>query len=1684
MRLSQISPRRLAFSGALLCALAVSVAISCAAQAGVQSNSLAAPRIVSKIDESRLVTLTGTKHPLANARNDRGAAPDNMQLDRMHLVLTRSASQESSLRQTINDLHTPGTASYHKWLTPDEFGKQFGPSDQDIATVEAWLNGHGFNVTKVNPGKQTIEFSGNAGQFRNAFHAQIHQYAVNGETHYANANDPQIPAALAPVVGGFVSLNNFRPKPYVKSLGKAEYNRKTDQAKPLWTTGSSTAGFSFVLSPADYAVQYNLQPLYDAKINGAGQTIAIVNESNINVDLVNQFRSLFSLTANPPQVIIDGNDPGIDGVNNPDGPNNASIEAYLDVEWAGAVAPAATIDLVIAADTALENGLYLAAQRAVYSNVAPVISVSFGNCEFNLGTTNAFLNSLWEQAAAQGITVMVSTGDAGSAGCDNDNTQEYAVNGQAVNGFASTPFNVAVGGTDFYYSAFSQGLTAMENQIATYWNTTPSNNTPAVSIQSVIPEQPWNASQYGLTLATLQNGAAPPSTSIASGGGGASNCALGTYNSSGATVSCTGGYTKPSWQLGVGDNARDLPDVSLFASSGSNASFYAECYQDGDCQPVSSGGTVQISGVGGTSAAAPSFAGIMALVNQQYGRQGQANFVLYPLAKQFPASFHDVAAGTNSVPCDITDSTPNCIPVSNPVTVQVTDSNGNTVNIKEGQIGTGTTPEYNATAGYDLASGLGTVDANQLVSNWNKVTFASSGTTLTASPTTITHGSSIAISGTVTGNSPTGDVALMTSSTVPGQQGQTFFTLNSSSAYSGNVSLLPGGTYNIWAQYGGDSNNAASSSPPVQITVSQENSTLNFNMYSANGTYTASSTPGTSVDYGTQLLLSAQPVPGTSSTSNYTVPTGTVAFSDGSTVLNTAVLNAIGDAEYNAPFAVGTHSVTASYSGDQSYNKSSAAAISFTVVKDTPQLSPTATFFTSGGNVINGPGQPTVLTMVVQNNAQVSAHTNTKGLYPVSVAAPTGTVNVTGLPSGTNTSSTLTAGVDPVTGAVEGIATFTIPAGAASNNYNATFSYTGDSNYNAVPASSQTTFTIPIVNPVSGGLLASATTATVTGSISPTSNVVVTGTVTGQSGHAAPTGQVALYAGGYYLTQAGLGAGNGFVAPFSAVINSRVALQGANTITVQYLGDTTYAQSAYTLNGGTPISNPLSDFTLVPETTIVPVTAGSSTGGSVTINLASVNGFSGNVNLTCTAAAGVTCSIPSSESLASGGGASATVTINAPSASANGSYNVSITGTDSATSKFIHTLNLQAQVSGSTNTTQGIALSNSGNITVTAGANTGNTSTITVTPSGGFTGLVNLSCAVTTSPSGATTPATCSIPSPLDIAGTSAVSVNVFAVTTATTTAGAYVITVTGKDAVTGNLTSSTTVNLTVNPAVQASFALSANPATVSVTPGATSGNTSTITITPSNGFTAAVNLSCAVTTSISNPTSPATCSLASPSVSSAPWTDVLTVTTTSTTTAGSYTVTVTGTSGSITQTVQVTLNVGTFSLSANPTTLTVTAGATTGNTSTITVAPQDGFTQTVNLACAVTTSISNPTDPATCSLASLSVASGSGTDVLTVTTTAATNAMNRPSKLFWPSAGGAVLALLVFFGIPARKRNWQRMLCLFLLFVSAAGMGCGGGGGNKGGGNTGTTPGTYTVTVTGTSGSITMNTTVTLTVQ
>ena len=1215
-------------------------------------------------------------------------------------------------------------------------------------------------------------------------------------------------------------------------------------------------------------------------------------------------------------------------------------------------------------------------------------------------------------------------------------------------------------------------------------------------IKEPIPEQPWNDSQYGLNVYNQYTSTG--TTSIAGGSGGASNAAI-CCRTDTAPPPAHAPARSPAIPSPPGKRARACPMTTCATCPTSRSSpptvpttaSIPSALTDGDCQTagLGSGNIVQISGVGGTSASAPAFAGIMALVEQSLGhRHGQVDNILYALKTQYPAAFHDVTNGTNSVPCEFAPTvSTNCIAVSSPATV-----NG----VTEGQIGTGTTPEYNATAGYNLATGLGTIDANVLVTDWSKVTLATSAVTMTPSQTSFAHGTPITISGTVTGSTPTGNVALMTDSTEPLEQSQTAFALSTGS-YSGTTSALPGGTYHIWAEYGGDAKNAMSESPKVQITVSPETPGMNFNLFNAalGAYYTPSSGPGTSVDYGTQLMLSSEVAPtsqltnlqncvinGTGCSSlNYTQPTGTVTFADNSTTINTAVMNAEGDAEYNAPFAVGAHSVVATYNGDQSYNKIASSPITFTVIKDTPQ------FFWGASNVSGSAiigGQPTVFNVIVENGAQYNVASQTSGgsVAPVPVAPPTGTVTLSSSPSGISGTITLSSGVDSSDGAQAGIGTVTL-ASLAANNYNVTFTYSGDANYEGGSAQG----TITVVAGSSG--LASTTAATMSGSISPNSAITITGTVTGQSGHPAPTGDcistgVVIYSSGGSLGCVRLTAGSGDVSNFSAVLNSQDLFQGANFVTVQYTGDTVYAASEYNLNSGSSIPNPLGDFSLVPDTTIVPVSITSGAGtGTDTINVSSVNGFTGTVNLTCTPASGITCTVSPNPTLSNQGSSTSTLTVNVPAGTASGNYNVLITAKDAATGEYIHTLAITADVTGSS---PAITLSNSGNITVVQGVNSANTSTITVTPSGGFTGTVNLTCAVTSPSPLPANPITCAAanlnPTSVNITNTNALTSVLTINTSGTTTTGAYVVTVTGTS---GGVTSFTTVNVTVN--LSQDFSLS-NSGNITVNAGTNTSNTSTITVTPSGGFSSAVTLSCSVTTQPTGGNLTCGNSNLSPTSVTPLGTSTLTVNTTSSTTPGPYVITVTGTASTDvhTTTVNVTVNAAaaqSYTVTATGPTSNVSPG--TAATASVTVTGSGGYGGTVALSCSLNSG--GPTnqsgDAPSCSItsgASLNLGTTNpGTAVATVSSTAATADLVVPAfgkGKGWLGAGsGAVLALLFFFRIPARRRSWRAMLGILIAMVALGVMSsCGGGGGGGGGGGTnptnpGTAAGTYTFTVTST---------------
>jgi hypothetical protein len=1020
-------------------------------------------RITQPIDDGVRVTLRGNVHPLAQPRYDQGAAPDDLPMERMLLVLQRAPGQEAALRQLLDDQQVKSSPRYHQWLTPEEFGKQFGPADADIQAVTDWLRGQSFQVNHVTTGRTVIEFSGTAGLVRQVLGTEIHRFRVNGEDHWANTSDPHIPAALAVVVAGIDSLNNFPRKPLVKNLGTFSRSPLTGEVQPLFTyppCQGADCYYYYGLGPTDFATIYNVGPLWAKGTDGTGQTIAVVGETNINPQDVADFRTMFSLPPSVPNIILDGPDPGI---------NDEETEGDVDVEWSGAVAKGATIDLVVSETTEATPGIDLSALYIIDNNLAPVMSVSYGTCEAELGAGgNVFHSTLWEQAAAQGITVVVAAGDSGSAACDSTTQGETAAQyGLAVSGLASTPFNVAVGGTDFNdTSSFS-----------TYWN--PTNSSPYQnSALSYIPEMPWDdgcASTGTLTACT------PPEDyysifslgyDLIAGGGGPSSCT----NPSGAfpNFTCSGNYSKPSWQSGTGvpsDSARDIPDLSLFAGNGFNASFYVICQSDANSTEYGASTSCDLNspyldfrGIGGTSASAQAFAGIMALVNQAHGRQGNANYVLYPLAAQSGNTcvsnaaavsnasciFYDITTGTNSVICQ--GGSPNC-------------SNTNAASGQYGMMVSGSpaSAAYPAGSGYDLATGLGSVNVANLVNNWTS-NFAPSATTLALStvpatnPITLAHGQPINFTINVASGSstPAGDVSLIAQTGVSSSNvtGIGPFTLSGGSV-SSSTNMLPGGSYNVTAHYAGDGTHGASDSTPgIPVTVSKESSQTEVRLVTLSATappvYNIATLPYGSSYYLRMDVTNSSGQPCASPTTgliSYPCPTGALTVTPAPTEQNppsgtvpgSYILNSQGYAE-DQPIqqTPGTYNFVATYAGDNSYTGSTSPTIPITITQ-----APTTTTLNAPFSNLGSP-----FTVYVSINTQSNG------------AGPTGTVQFM--------SNGVSLGVATVSGSapVPGLPAYEFATGSAGINLalppgptNVIAQYSGDSNY-AASSSALVTLTV------------------------------------------------------------------------------------------------------------------------------------------------------------------------------------------------------------------------------------------------------------------------------------------------------------------------------------------------------------------------------------------------------------------------------------------------------------------------------------------------------------------------------------------------------------------------------------------------------------------------------------------------
>ncbi len=695
---------------ALAAGLAANV---CVAQAHKQSF------LSGTINEAHTVKVTGNVRPEVTAENDRGPRADSAPMTGLQLVLHRSDENQAAFESYLADLHNPQSPNFHKWLSNAEIGTNFGPSASDLAHVSQWLTDKGFSVNSVSPDGLVVEFNGTAGLVHQTFHTAIHDLVVNGKAHFANVSDPEIPEGLAPVVSGIASLHNFMPH--------ALSHPRTQAAVQGIRQGNGGSGYNY-LSAADLQTIYNFNPLLASGITGKGQTVVLIEDTDqYSLGDWQVFRKVFGLNKAYPYGTLTQAHPAGSNTCTAPGANGDDAEAAIDVDWATAAAPNAALINAACADTAQFGGFLALANLLQSANPPRIVSISYGETETALGATeNLYIRNLYATAAAEGVSVFVSSGDEGAASADAN--RSVATHGIQVSGFTSTPYNISVGGTDY-------GNIALHSQ-GTYFSDT---NLPNFrTALSYIPEIPWNDSCAGELLTDYYGyprtgpGSICNATSslhtTASGSGGPSGCATGATATRDVVSGTCKGYTKPLWQQLVGvpsDGVRDVPDVSLMASNGFWGEYYATCISDpaGSFTPCT-GDPSSWAGFGGTSISSPIWAGIQALVNQSTGTiWGNSNTVLYALANQAYGDTGNASCnsslgnqvGSNCVFYDVTqgDMAVNCTGSFN---CYISGGTYGVLSTSD----TTLAPAYRTTVGYDFATGIGTTNTTNLVNAWTR----------------------------------------------------------------------------------------------------------------------------------------------------------------------------------------------------------------------------------------------------------------------------------------------------------------------------------------------------------------------------------------------------------------------------------------------------------------------------------------------------------------------------------------------------------------------------------------------------------------------------------------------------------------------------------------------------------------------------------------------------------------------------------------------------------------------------------------------------------------------------------------------------------------------------------------------------------------------------------------------------
>ncbi len=712
---------------ALLCILAGVASISASAQ--VRPEFRTAPRsvITDRIDRTRTTITPGAVTPRTARATDLGEAESTLPMEHIQLLLRRPAERQAAFDAAVEAMHTPGSSSFHRWLTPELVGSEFGPSPADLATITSFLQSEGFAVNTVGKAGLFVDFTGTAAQVEHTFSTRIHKVrTASGDLHHAAITDASIPQALAPLVAGFVSLTDIpSARPNRREVVPPAAHPPRPNPSGVQPADTLSAG-SHIVGPQDFYTIYNETPLLNAAspITGRGVTVAVLEESAITSSDLTQFRSIFAVSPATPVSFVVSTGYGANTCTAPAKLSQEEGEAILDIEWAGAVAPGANLIFMQCATTRATAGIFLSAEAVIDNNLADTMSLSYGVYEGNSTTEDSFVNMLWEQAAAQGETVVVSSGDDGSATEDGNMNNTVAQYGISVNSLSSTNWNVSAGGTDFM-DTFNGDEGDNTFSVNAYWSST--NGTGLSSALSYIPETTWNDTCAGSVYSAYSYsgsvtdpaelcGANSITKTLVGGGGGPSKLST---------------RPRPTWQTntvyGLPSTAtypnRLQPDLSLFASNG----FWGHslpAYQSDD------GGLVY---AGGTSFVAPQLAGLFALVMQQTGqRLGQPNYVLYAMAgtafgttsstsnacngsgssgatptASSPASsclFYDIQTGNNSTPC--TAGSTNCF--TDPGKAYGILSTSTTTDL----------PAFSTNAGYDMATGIGSVNITNLVKNW------------------------------------------------------------------------------------------------------------------------------------------------------------------------------------------------------------------------------------------------------------------------------------------------------------------------------------------------------------------------------------------------------------------------------------------------------------------------------------------------------------------------------------------------------------------------------------------------------------------------------------------------------------------------------------------------------------------------------------------------------------------------------------------------------------------------------------------------------------------------------------------------------------------------------------------------------------------------------------------------------